>query len=86
MATENPMRIMDSNRDGKWASSRGSASFVSPGSGVVVNDELGLLLRGHAIHNNQSNIAPNRSGSAPPSMEGSSAAFGNIIDEQYFSG
>ncbi|KAI3455743.1 hypothetical protein Pfo_012406 [Paulownia fortunei] len=76
MATENPMRIVDSSGAGKWAPSRGTAAFAASATRVVT-DELGLLLRGHNIDRDQSNIAPNRSGSAPPNMEGSFAACGN---------
>lgn len=76
MATENPMRIVDSSGAGKWSPSRGSTSFASASA---VTDELGLLLRGHTIDRNPSKIAPNRSGSAPPSIEGSFAAFGDLI-------
>lgn len=57
MATENPMRMVESRRPGQWGSS---------------NDELGLFLKGH--HNK----VPHRSGSAPPSMEGSFTAFGSL--------
>lgn len=81
MATENPMRIVDSSGAGKWSPSRGSAAFASPAAGVVT-DELGLLRRGHNIDRSRSNIAPNRSGSAPPSIEGSFAAFGDLINKQ----
>ncbi|KAH6773279.1 hypothetical protein C2S52_003853 [Perilla frutescens var. hirtella] len=79
MATENPMRIVDSSGAGKWSPSRSTASFASA---AAVTDELGLLLRGHNIDRNRSNIAPNRSGSAPPSIEGSFAAFGDLINKQ----
>ncbi|CAH9130113.1 unnamed protein product [Cuscuta epithymum] len=61
MATENPMRIVESRRAGQW----GSPS----------KDELGLLLKGH-------HKVPHRSGSAPPSMEGSFTAFGNLIHRE----
>lgn len=70
------MRIVDSGGAGKWSPSRGTASFAS------ASDELGLLLRGHTIDRNRSNIAPNRSGSAPPSIEGSFAAFGDLVNKQ----
>ncbi|XP_057769366.1 pumilio homolog 5 isoform X3 [Salvia miltiorrhiza] len=79
MATENPMRIVDSGGAGKWSPSRGTASFASASA---VTDELGLLLRGHTIDRNRSSVAPNRSGSAPPSIEGSFAAFGDLINKQ----
>ncbi|KAL1551875.1 pumilio 5-like isoform X2 [Salvia divinorum] len=79
MATENPMRIVDSDGAGKWSPSRATASFASASA---VTDELGLLLRGHAVDRNRSSITPNRSGSAPPSIEGSFAAFGDLINKQ----
>ncbi|XP_042048034.1 pumilio homolog 5-like isoform X1 [Salvia splendens] len=79
MATENPMRIVDSGGAGKWSPSSDTASFTSASA---VTDELGLLLRGHAVDRNRSIIAPNRSGSAPPSIEGSFAAFGDLRNKQ----
>lgn len=81
MATENPMRILDSRGAGKWSPSRSSAAFASSATSVV-NDELGLLLRGHNIDRSRSYVAPSRSGSAPPSIEGSFAAFGDLANEQ----
>ncbi|MCD7466941.1 hypothetical protein HAX54_004043 [Datura stramonium] len=48
----------------------------------VAADELGLLLKGHKIHGHNRNKVPNRSGSAPPSMEGSFSAFGNLVYDQ----
>ncbi|GER28323.1 pumilio domain-containing protein, partial [Striga asiatica] len=79
MATENPMRIVDTGGAGKWAPPRGTTSFATSASTSVVTEELGSLLRGaHNTSRDQSRIiAPNRSGSAPPSMEGSFATFGN---------
>ncbi|CAA0821201.1 Pumilio homolog 5 [Striga hermonthica] len=79
MATENPMRIVDTGGAGKWAPPRGTTDFATSASTSVVTDELGSLLRGaHNTSRDQSGIiAPNRSGSAPPSMEGSFATFGN---------
>lgn len=59
MATENPMRMVESRRPGQWGSSSSS-------------DELGVLLKGH------NRKIPHRSGSAPPNMEGSFAAFGSL--------
>ncbi|PIN23890.1 Translational repressor Pumilio/PUF3 and related RNA-binding proteins (Puf superfamily) [Handroanthus impetiginosus] len=84
MATENPMRIVDSSGAGKWTPSRGTVAFTSSVTSEAT-DELGLLLRGHNIHRDQSNSAPSRSGSAPPSMEGSFVAFGNLINREHLS-
>lgn len=83
MATESPVRIIESTRTGKWASAKDSASFVPPLNNLV-EDELSLLLKGHTINGEQRNMVPNRSGSAPPSMEGSYAAFGNLMHAQRF--
>lgn len=81
MATESPVRIVESTGTGKWAPSKGAASFRSPLNNLVA-DELGLLLKGSKIHADHTSMVPNRSGSAPPSMEGSYAAFGNLIYPQ----
>nr|XP_043620566.1 pumilio homolog 5-like [Erigeron canadensis]XP_043620567.1 pumilio homolog 5-like [Erigeron canadensis] len=64
MATESPIRIMEANE--KWAS---QATF----------EELGLVLKGQNFQEKQRNSGPNRSGSAPPSMEGSFAAIENLM-------
>ncbi|KAL8458902.1 hypothetical protein ACS0TY_035576 [Phlomoides rotata] len=81
MATESPMRILDSRGAGKWSPSRSTAAFASSATSVV-NDELGLLLRGHSMDRTRSYVTPNRSGSAPPSIEGSFAAFGDLLNKQ----
>lgn len=75
MATENPMR---------WPPPRGTAAFTSSTTRVVA-DELELLLRGHNVDRDQRNVAPNRSGSAPPSMEGTFVASGNLVNQQLMS-
>ncbi|XP_016462945.1 pumilio homolog 5 isoform X2 [Nicotiana tabacum] len=81
MATESPMRILEDSRTEKWVPSKDMVSFVSPRNEVAA-DELGVLLKGHKIHGHNRNKAPNRSGSAPPSMEGSFSAFGNLVHDQ----
>ncbi|KAK9097540.1 hypothetical protein Sjap_023037 [Stephania japonica] len=70
MATVNPMRLVEDNRAGKWSSSASSS---------MAAEELGLLLKGHKLYGSGKEVIPNRSGSAPPSMEGSFAAMGNIM-------
>ncbi|KAL9157325.1 hypothetical protein ABFS82_09G135300 [Erythranthe guttata] len=75
MTTENPMRVSeDSVGAAKWAPPRATPAFSSSSA----TEELGSLLRGHDnTERDGINIAPNRSGSAPPSMEASFSAFGN---------
>lgn len=75
------MRMVESNEGRKWPSSMDAATLVSPLKNVAA-EELGLLLNGHRLHGDQSDMIPNRSGSAPPSMEGSFAAIGNLMTQQ----
>nr|GEW37093.1 pumilio homolog 5-like [Tanacetum cinerariifolium] len=70
MATESPIRIMD--RSGKWASQG------TYGKGPSI-EELGLMLKGQNLQEKQRNLGPNRTGSAPPTMEGSLAAIENLM-------
>ncbi|CAI9114580.1 OLC1v1015334C2 [Oldenlandia corymbosa var. corymbosa] len=82
MATESPVRIVENTGARKWVSSSDAASFTQPLDHLAA-DELGLLLGGHNLQGDRKNMVPNRSGSAPPSMEGSYvAAFGNLIYQQ----
>ena len=67
------MRIVESSRATNWA------TLKDPSLNNVAVDELGLLLKGHGLRGDQKNMVPNRSGSAPPSMEGSFVAFGNLM-------
>ncbi|XP_076907690.1 pumilio homolog 5-like [Bidens hawaiensis] len=64
MATESPIRITEAS--GKWAS-----------QGTY--EEMGLVVKGQNFQENQRNSGPNRSGSAPPNIEGSFAAIENLI-------
>ncbi|KDP25046.1 hypothetical protein JCGZ_22581 [Jatropha curcas] len=84
MATESPMRMVESGRAGKWPSSKDAAIFGSP-LNVVAAENPGLLVEGHRLQGDQTDMVPSRSGSAPPSMEGSFAAIGNLIAQQNFS-
>ena len=79
MATESPIRMLETS--GKWPSSKETATFA-PSSSSMAAEELSLLLKGHKFFGNGRDVAPNRSGSAPPSMEGSFAAIENIISPQ----
>ncbi|GAV76020.1 PUF domain-containing protein [Cephalotus follicularis] len=72
MATESPIRMPETS--GKWPTHKDGASF-SPLSTNVAGEELGL-------HRKGPRVAPNRSGSAPPSVEGSLFAIGNLISQR----
>lgn len=80
MAMESPMRVVESGRCTKWPSSGDASTFGSSLKGMVV-EELGLFMKEHSLHRQQSDLVPNRSGSAPPSVEGSFAAIRNIIKQ-----
>ncbi|URD75521.1 Pumilio-family RNA binding repeat [Musa troglodytarum] len=82
MATENPLRFIGSNSPGNWPLTKDTSKFAS--SSNLAPEELGLLYKGQRYHGNKNTSGLSRSGSAPPSMEGSLAAFdimkGQIVD------
>eukprot|EP00249_Psilotum_nudum_P021886 c28290_g2_i2 orf=922-4299(-) len=86
MATENPMRIItgDGMRTGLGTLGDGICppGGASASSHEGVAQELGLLLRRHSRHESvlsRHETVPYRSGSAPPSVEGSLAAMGGLF-------
>lgn len=79
MATESPIRMLETG--GKWPSPKEAAAFAPPSSSMAV-EELSLLLKGHRFFGNGRDVAPNRSGSAPPSMEGSFSAIETLMSPQ----
>lgn len=66
---------------GKWASHQKAPTFVPSSTGMGAED-LKLLLKGHRFTGSGKDVAPNRSGSAPPSMEGSFLAIDNLLSRQ----
>uniref|UniRef100_A0A6N2LN22 PUM-HD domain-containing protein n=1 Tax=Salix viminalis TaxID=40686 RepID=A0A6N2LN22_SALVM len=78
MATESPVRMVESGGARKWSGSKDSAALGSPLRSMAA-EELGLLLKGQGFHGDEAGTIPCRSGSAPPSMEGSFAAIGNLL-------
>ncbi|XP_073003084.1 pumilio homolog 5-like [Typha latifolia] len=84
MATESPLRLTERSGSGNWPVDKGIAAFASS-TGNLVAEDLGLLLKGQRYHGSRNITGPSRSGSAPPSMEGSRAAF-NIFRGQGTSG
>ncbi|XP_077238545.1 pumilio homolog 5-like isoform X3 [Tasmannia lanceolata] len=81
MMTESPMRLVGRNGAREWPSSNEPRTFISSSTNMA-EQELGLLLTGHRLPVNGKDVVPSRSGSAPPSMEGSFAAIGNLIGQQ----
>ncbi|XP_009334572.2 pumilio homolog 6, chloroplastic-like [Pyrus x bretschneideri] len=71
MATESPIRMSETSA--KWAPHKKTA---------MAAEELKLLLRGHKFKSSRQDISPNRSGSAPPSMEGSFLAINDLLSQQ----
>lgn len=82
MATESPIRISESSRT--WASLKGTSGYGSSSANIGGIDELGLLLNSQTFQGNGRALVPSRSGSAPPSIEGSIAAAKNIIASKHF--
>lgn len=81
MTTKSPMRLAGSDGGGNWVSINEASNMVSSDSSIADQD-LGFLIGNHMLHGNVKNAIPNRSGSAPPSMEGSLAAIRNFVDPQ----
>ncbi|MCO5586548.1 hypothetical protein L7F22_040489 [Adiantum nelumboides] len=85
MATESPMRMM-ATRGGialnENIRSSGSSGRSSPPANEGVAQEVGMLLRSHNRLDsmlNRKDVLPHRSGSAPPSVQGSLAAIGSLL-------
>ncbi|XP_020225565.1 pumilio homolog 6, chloroplastic [Cajanus cajan] len=76
MATESPIRISEAG--GKWPSLKEAATFGAP-SRHMATEDMGIFLNGHRFHGSGKDVVPNRSGSAPPSMEGSFLAIENLL-------
>ncbi|CAN6452663.1 unnamed protein product [Victoria cruziana] len=81
MTTESPVRLVGNGGARTWSSSKETASVTSPSDNVAA-EELGMLLRGHTLHRSGQDGVPNRSESAPPSIEGSFAVFGELFGQQ----
>jgi len=77
MATQSPLRLVGSGGSRNWPTSKDTALFISSTSNITA-EELGLLLQGHGFSGSRDFTGPNRSGSAPPSMEGSIFAIGDL--------
>lgn len=90
MATESPVRMMPGGgmrggigglSESLRAAGAGAHTLSSSPTTDGVAHELGLLLRGRGRYDNlvMGRDVPQRSGSAPPSVEGSLAAMGDLL-------
>ncbi|PQP99292.1 pumilio homolog 5 isoform X1 [Prunus yedoensis var. nudiflora] len=68
MATEGLTRMVESSRGKKWPSSKDAATFGSPLISMAAEDSC-CISKGRSFRRDRTEVIPNRSGSAPPSME-----------------
>ncbi|KAK4396681.1 Pumilio6, chloroplastic [Sesamum angolense] len=78
MATENPIRISEGTD--RWPVLKQSNRY-GPSSNNMAFEDLGLFLKDKRFQRLEKDVIPSRSESAPPSMEGSVAAIGNILSQ-----
>ncbi|XP_009379217.1 pumilio homolog 5 isoform X1 [Pyrus x bretschneideri] len=81
MATEGLMRMVESSRGKKWPPSKDAATFGSPVRSMTA-EESGFISKGHGFKRERAEVIPSRSGSAPPSMEGSFSSIENLLSQQ----
>ncbi|KAJ0969970.1 hypothetical protein J5N97_022847 [Dioscorea zingiberensis] len=81
MATKSPVRLIGSSGSRNWPMNQDSSTFPSSTSNVT-SQELGLLLNGDKFQGSKKFTVPSRSGSAPPSVDGSLASLRNLISQQ----
>ncbi|AQK51313.1 Pumilio homolog 5 [Zea mays] len=79
MATESAVRLIGGTGARDW--SKGFGAFDSS-VGALSGEDLGFVDNDAGVYGGWSKSVPNRSGSAPPSMEGSLAALGHLIGQQ----
>lgn len=81
MATESPVRLIGSSGSTNWPMNKDSSNFPTSTSNMAAQ-ELGLLLNGDRFQGGKKFSVPSRSGSAPPSVDGSLASLRNLISQQ----
>uniref|UniRef100_A0ACD5YB98 Uncharacterized protein n=2 Tax=Avena sativa TaxID=4498 RepID=A0ACD5YB98_AVESA len=81
MATQGAVRLIGGTGAGGW-SSKGFGAFDSSLGNLPGGEGLGFVDNGSGVYEGWRESVPDRSGSAPPSMEGSLAALGNLIGHQ----
>ncbi|CAM0911966.1 unnamed protein product [Alopecurus aequalis] len=80
MATQGAVRLIGGTGAGGW--SKGFSAFDSSLGNLPGGEGLGFVDNGSGFYGGWRESVPDRSGSAPPSMEGSLAALGNLIGQQ----
>ncbi|XP_023641114.1 pumilio homolog 5 isoform X2 [Capsella rubella] len=80
MTTQSAMRMVEGDHIKNWQASRDSGIF---GSLDMAVEDLGFLMKRNRLDSgDNTGKIPSRSGSAPPSMEGSFAALRNLLKQQ----
>ncbi|KAM7253832.1 hypothetical protein ACFE04_031514 [Oxalis oulophora] len=81
MAMESSMRMVEGSESRNWSPAKDVSNYGSPLKNMAA-EELGLILKGQRFNRDDTGMIPNRSGSAPPSMEGSFEAIGKLLAQQ----
>ncbi|XP_050384484.1 pumilio homolog 5 [Argentina anserina] len=81
MATEGLVRMVENCNSENWHRSRETATFRSPLKSRAA-EEMGFLSNSHINQRDIAEAVPNRSGSTPPSMEGSFYAIDDLLSQQ----
>ncbi|BAF24176.1 Os08g0519800 [Oryza sativa Japonica Group] len=79
MATESAVRLIGGTGSGNWSKDFGA---FDSSLGSLSGEGLGFVDNNSGVYGGWRESVPNRSGSAPPSMEGSLAALGHMIGQQ----
>ncbi|XP_011077698.1 pumilio homolog 5 isoform X2 [Sesamum indicum] len=79
MATESPIRILEGTE--KWSHLKQSTTY-GPSSSKISFEDLGLFVKDQRLESLEKDVMPSRSGSAPPSMEGSVEAVDHIVSQR----
>ncbi|KAL9228440.1 hypothetical protein vseg_004023 [Gypsophila vaccaria] len=83
MTTESPIRMLETEEPNKWLTPANPAIFSSPFiTTTVQEDEFTKFLKESGVLEEQPIRPPARSGSAPPTVEGSIAALRTFMDQK----
>ncbi|XP_057534891.1 pumilio homolog 5-like isoform X2 [Amaranthus tricolor] len=75
MMIESPIRMLENDDSKKWPPTIDSALFSSPFNNVAGHEAVSKVPKESILFEGKRRMVPNRSGSAPPTVEGSLAAF-----------
>jgi len=73
--------MLESDESKKWPSTVDTAMFTSPFSNMAGHGDLNKVLNESSVLREQTSTVPNRSGSAPPTVEGSIASLRTFVDQ-----